>query len=587
MGPVANEERDVQRSYWKEHSSEATVEAMMLDSQASVIDKEERPEVLSYLGNMSGKRVLELGAGIGRFTRELAPTAKAVTAVDFMENLIQENRHANGHFGNCEFKASDVMDLAPDAESYDVVFSNWLLMYLGDREVEMLASRMLQWVPEGGMVFFRESCFKQSGDKKRGNNPTHYRNPREYFRIFDSVHAPTACGQLAHFELVSCKCVDTYVRVKHNQNQVCWRWKKVVRKHVPEQNFRQFLDAKQYSNSGILRYERVFGEGFVSTGGPETTQEFVGMLDLAPDQRVLDVGCGIGGGDFYMARQHDVYVHGLDLSVNMVLFALERANVLLDTKVSFEIADVTLIDIPAESFDVIYSRDTLLHVGDKPALFKRFFDWLKPGGRLLISDYCRAPGQPSEEFAGYISQRGYDLHSVEDYGKMIQGAGFTDVAAEDRTWQFEKCLRRELEGLEAKKADFLKDFSEDDYTVVAAGWGDKLQRAAKGEQRWGLFSAQAQGMSAMRMVCMVRIAPCPAWPPFQDRRSIHQGPWHVARYLLGGSAPTSLSLSQLQRIAFAVGQQWPFGSSTLSSSTLASQRTHVVPSISEAQRQGV
>ena len=28
---------------------------------------------------------------------------------------------------------------------------------------------------EGGVVFFRESCFKQSGDKARKSNPTHYR----------------------------------------------------------------------------------------------------------------------------------------------------------------------------------------------------------------------------------------------------------------------------------------------------------------------------------------------------------------------------------------------------------------------------
>lgn len=40
---------------------------------------------------------------------------------------------------------------------------------------------------EGGTVFFRESCFKQSGDAKRGSNPTHYRNPRNYFAMFDSA----------------------------------------------------------------------------------------------------------------------------------------------------------------------------------------------------------------------------------------------------------------------------------------------------------------------------------------------------------------------------------------------------------------
>ena len=39
------DERNLQKTYWTEHSVEATVEAMMLDSQAKAIAKEERPEV--------------------------------------------------------------------------------------------------------------------------------------------------------------------------------------------------------------------------------------------------------------------------------------------------------------------------------------------------------------------------------------------------------------------------------------------------------------------------------------------------------------------------------------------------------------
>lgn len=38
-------EREVQKSYWMEHSQDLTVEAMMLDSRAADLDKEERPEV--------------------------------------------------------------------------------------------------------------------------------------------------------------------------------------------------------------------------------------------------------------------------------------------------------------------------------------------------------------------------------------------------------------------------------------------------------------------------------------------------------------------------------------------------------------
>lgn len=54
--------------------------------------------------------------------------------------------------------------------------------------------------------------------------------------------------------------------------QICWKWKKVVTAEPVRDSFRAFLDTKQYSPNGILRYERIFGPGFVSTGGLETTQ---------------------------------------------------------------------------------------------------------------------------------------------------------------------------------------------------------------------------------------------------------------------------------------------------------------------------
>lgn len=60
-------------------------------------------------------------------------------------------------------------------------------------------------------------------------------------------------------------------------------------------NQQAFLDAQQYSEEGIRRYEFIFGKTFVSTGGFETTNEFAKELRLRPTDYVLDVGCGIGG----------------------------------------------------------------------------------------------------------------------------------------------------------------------------------------------------------------------------------------------------------------------------------------------------
>lgn len=47
--------------------------------------------------------------------------------------------------------------------------------------------------------------------------------------------------------------------------QICWIWQKV--RSDNDRGFQQFLDTVQYKSSGILKYERVFGHGFISPGG--------------------------------------------------------------------------------------------------------------------------------------------------------------------------------------------------------------------------------------------------------------------------------------------------------------------------------
>ncbi|WMV35240.1 hypothetical protein MTR67_028625 [Solanum verrucosum] len=489
IAPGVGQEREIQKSYWMEQTTELNLEAMMLDSAASDLDKEDRPEVLSLLPSYEGKSVLELGAGIGRFTGDLAEKAGELVAVDFIEEVIKKNESINGHHKNVKFVCADVTspDLTFLPESVDLIFSNWLLMYLSDEEVQDLAERMIKWLKVGGYIFFRETCFHQSGDHKGKSNPTHYREPRFYTKVFQECNLKDDAGKSYELSLIGYKCIETYVRNKKNQNEICWIWQKV--RSEDDRGFQHFLDTVQYKSNGILRYERVFGAGFVSTGGIDTTKEFVAMMDLQPGEKVLDVGCGIGGGDFYMAEKYDVHVVGIDLSVNMITLAFERA-IGRKCAVEFEVADCTVKTYPEESFDVIYSRDTILHIQDKPALFRSFYKWLKPGGRVLISDYCKKAGPASEDFAAYIKQRGYDLHDVEAYGQMLRDAGFNEVIAEDRTEQFMKVLQKELDIVENERETFIQEFSEQDYNDIVGGWKAKLVRSSSGEQRWGLFFAK-------------------------------------------------------------------------------------------------
>lgn len=254
--------------------------------------------------------------------------------------------------------------------------------------------------------------------------------------------------------------------------------------------FQAFLDENQYTARGILRYEKIFGRGFVSTGGLETTEEMVNMLDLKPGQKVLDVGCGIGGSAFYMVKNFHVDVIALDLSKNMIDIGKERAKEFGDERVQFLLADVTTAEYTAESFDVIYSRDTILHIKDKESLFRNFLKWLKPGGRLLITDYCCSSGEHSDRFKAYVAQRQYHLLTPESYGKLLEKVGFSAVKAEDRTQQFVDVLSREKARTESSSEEFQKEFSKNDLDALIKGWGEKLVRCADGDQKWGMFFAR-------------------------------------------------------------------------------------------------
>eukprot|EP00118_Oscarella_pearsei_P012631 m.94537 g.94537 ORF g.94537 m.94537 type:complete len:377 (+) comp36822_c0_seq4:1543-2673(+) len=317
-------------SYWAEHSMEASVEAMLLDNKGKEIATEEMPEIISFLPDFRNERVLELGAGIGRFTGTLASTASHVTVVEFMEKFMEKNKEVNCHFENAEFVCCDVTKLERKAKSYDFVFSNWLLGYISDLEMQPLLTKVLRWLREDGRFFFRESCFHTSGDKKRTFDPSQYRSPLAYCTILDSICIQEADGTWSSFQLVWTRSLQSYIRLKSNPNQLCWLYKKVNSKSPPNEagsatSVQQFLDKHQYTINGILRYEKIFGAGYVSTGGTKTTEKLVATLDLKPGQKVIDVGCGIGGGDFYMANKYGVSVLGIDLSANVISIALERS----------------------------------------------------------------------------------------------------------------------------------------------------------------------------------------------------------------------------------------------------------------------
>lgn len=252
----------------------------------------------------------------------------------------------------------------------------------------------------------------------------------------------------------------------------------------------EFLDSSQYLEQSILQYERVYGEDFVSPGGAGMARELIAGMQLEPGARVLDVGCGLGGSAFLMAREFGLVVDGIDLSRNMLGLAERKlAAHGLANSVSLQWGDCLELDRPGY-YDAIYSRDVFLHIHDKTRLFAALEASLRPGGMLLFTDYCCGPAPWGDDFAEYVEARGYRLHTVDEYLELIRAAGFEKATGEDLSARFVDILKDDLERIHGL------DLEADVLEKLRQAWQQKLARVSAGDHRWGKFCAWRAGAAA-------------------------------------------------------------------------------------------
>ena len=162
-------------------------------------------------------------------------------------------------------------------------------------------------------------------------------------------------------------------------------------------------------------------------------------------------------------------------------------------RVQFHVEDAITMEYPINYYDAIHSRDAILHMRDKHTLFANFLKCLKPGGKLLITDYCchAQQNEQNQEFLDYVKNYHYHLLTVQQYGQLLEDAGFSDVVALDNSKHFSTILEKELAEMSTEKgaSEFRKDFSLEEYDTWCNLWKGKIKRVENGDHVWGLFTA--------------------------------------------------------------------------------------------------
>ncbi len=158
-------------------------------------------------------------------------------------------------------------------------------------------------------------------------------------------------------------------------------------------------------------------------------REVLRMLELAPSDRVLDLGCASGEHAFEIAK-HCSLVVGVDSSDAAIERAKARASAEASSNVEFLVMDATdLAPLRDASFDKIAAIDFTEHLDDH-ALAKCLDESrrvLGPGGKLAIFTPCashfverfKAHNVVLKQIPGHIGVRAPRAYEI-----MLERAGF-------------------------------------------------------------------------------------------------------------------------------------------------------------------
>jgi len=156
------------------------------------------------------------------------------------------------------------------------------------------------------------------------------------------------------------------------------------------------------------------------------------VADLAPGERVLDLGSG-GGIDVLLSARRvgpDGFAYGVDMTDEMLELARANAEKAGATNVEFRKGTIEDIPLEAAAVDVVISNCVINLSVDKPKVIAEMFRVLTPGGRIGISDVVAEDHLSETERAergSYVGCIAGALSQTE-YLDQLATAGFVDAS---------------------------------------------------------------------------------------------------------------------------------------------------------------
>lgn len=177
-------------------------------------------------------------------------------------------------------------------------------------------------------------------------------------------------------------------------------------------------------------------------------------LSLQSGSKVLDAGCGEGNVAIYLAKNHGLKIDAIDLlDFNIANAKANAAKQNQSESVTFQVGTYMQLPFANDSFDAVYTMETLVHAPDYRKALGEFLRVLKPGGKLVLFEYTLKPESditPPEDIGmkrikqinKVAAMPAFDQFTFGSMETKLKAAGFATATTVDITPRILPMLKR-------------------------------------------------------------------------------------------------------------------------------------------------
>jgi len=249
---------------------------------------------------------------------------------------------------------------------------------------------------------------------------------------------------------------------------------------LSDELYNLFLDPKKQYSCAYFKSEN----DTLEDAQNNKIQHIIKKLNIQPNQKILDIGCGWGSLAIDIAKSTNCEVTGITLSKNQYDYCVKKAKEFnVENQVRFRLIDYRELN---EKFDRIVSVGMFEHVGRK--FYKKFFKQIEKlltdNGVSLIHTIgsVNPPRDPHPWVTKYIFPGGY-TPSLSEITTPIEKAGLIVSDIEVLKLHYSHTLRLWKENCIKNKAKIIEIFDEKFFRMwefyltgceIAFKWGDQV-----------------------------------------------------------------------------------------------------------------